>query len=263
MEPKFFWRRVLATLIDLTLISVLCAVVIVALNPLYSGRLLAPEIIQSTVCQQRDDLVTAERMNALLPLEEGQVHAQQLCRVTNTFLTSYYVARLQKVGMTENGRSAYTLHYTTNAAGESQEYIFVGGYFYFFAPFLLAFALWKWGTTPGKRLVRLYVMDDQGVKPTPVAALKREYFKAIFCIIFSLLPLIFTVVANNWTDDDAASFLQSFETEGRESAAAKILMVYVVLSVAALIFTFGSFVVWRGRTFWDRFAGLVTRRKTA
>lgn len=260
MTKRYFWRRAFAYIFDLLICGFFVTIVAVGLNGVFSSSILAPAIIQGGDCEVRDDLFTAERMNELLPLEPGQSHRQILCKQTNMLTTSYYVTTLQKVWSKGDTHFKVTLDFYSDENGNQRAYISSEPFLYLLAPFIFALFLSRWGQTPGKRLLGLNVSNVDVGRPNLISALKREYLKGAVFVIFALHQLYTTFAAINLDLDETAKLTQSLSEELESLSIWDIFTLGLALTLGGLWLMFGSFVFWKGQTYWDRFANLKTER---
>lgn len=230
----------------------------ITLNAVFSPNVVAPSFINSTACEIRDDLFTAEHMSELLPLEEGQSHQQVLCKQTNMLATSLYITRLEKNWIVEDTHYTVYVDYHSDENGLHTVYISSDPFLYILMPLIFALFLAKQGHTPGKRALGLKVHNDNMENPDFMSALKREYLKGIFYVIGSLYGLYTMLALINIDIDIDAEIARNQSTEiGQPN-----FLVWMIVGVAAVIamfwFHFGSFIRWRGQTYWDQFAKLST-----
>ncbi|MCP5082140.1 MAG: RDD family protein [Alphaproteobacteria bacterium] len=258
MKNRYFWRRCFAYAIDLLICSIFVTIIAATLNGAFSSRILAPALLKLTNCEARDDLVAKERMNELLPLEEGQKHQQFLCKQTNMLTTSHYTTIFQKTWKKENNTYRVNLNYYSDENGKQHTYIISDPFLALVAPLIFALFLTKWGQTPGNRLMRLAVNTAAFEKPDIKSSLKREYLKAVIFVIISLFSLYTVYMSINFDIDEAAKLLRSMSSDLEQSGFWKWMALGFAFSMAAIWFQFGSFLRWRGRTYWDQFANLNT-----
>lgn len=261
MTKRYFWRRAFAYIFDLLICGFFVTIVAVALNDVFSSSILAPALIKSNSCEVRDDLFTAERMNELQPLELGQSHQQILCKQTNMLTTSFYITALQKVWTEGDTTFRITLEYYSDDRGNQRTYISSEPVVYLLAPFLFALFLSRRGQTPGKRMLGLNVSNNTSGTPDPKSALKRECLKGSILFIFALQQLYIMITANNLDIDEAAKLAQSLSIELEPPGIWNIISLNLAIGVAGLWLLFGSFIFWKGQTYWDRFANLNTKLK--
>lgn len=258
MTKRYFWRRSFAYVLDILICGLMATIISITLNNVFSTRVLAPSQIKSGECEIRDDLFSADRMNELLPLEDGQMHQQILCKQTNMLFTSFYITTLNKSW--KGGNKNYNVHisYHSDENGKQLTYISSEPFLYLLAPFLFALFLTKYGQTPGKRLLGLIVYNDALEKPDIKSALKREYFKAVVFVIGALASFYTMYKAINFNIDEAATTVQSLAAALEQSN--RFIPTITGFATAALVFWFhfGSFIRWRGTTYWDKFSSLTT-----
>lgn len=258
MQKKHFWRRGTAYFLDLLIGGLIVTMTILLLNSVFSLNILAPELISSRTCALTGGLVTPKRMNELLPLREGQQHQQIICKQTNMLASSYYVTMLQKVW--KEGNTNYSVHisYHSDEFGKQRTYIPSEPFFYLLAPLVFALCLAKWGQTPGKWLLYLIVYNNRFERPDLKSALKREYFKAIIFVGLALTSLYSLYQLITFDLDEAATYVQELLVNFNQTNFWVWMSFAIVLTIGGFWFQFGSFIRWRGRTFWDQFADLNT-----
>jgi len=254
MEKRNFWHRVFAYFIDLILFGVVFLLVAGALNNFVSQKIVGPNFIYKVNCQIKDNLVSQQRMDALLPLAENQSHQQKICKQTNVFFISFYVTYLEKIWSEGNKNYSVAIRYTSDEFGEQRRYIHLDSFFYLLAPFVFALFLAKTGQTPGKRYLRLVVCDAAFQKPTLIASLKREYLKSGLFVIPAIMEVFYSLKPDGLDIDAMADLVQAVEFLDPQI----IFWSFVAISIFWLL---GSFIRWRGATFWDQFAKLKVARK--
>ncbi len=258
MNKKYFWRRGFAYAIDVLICGFFATLIVLISNSFFSTNILAPELLKSTQCEVRDDLFATERMNELLPLEEGQSHQQVLCKQTNMFFTSFYITRLQKSWTNEGINYNVNITYYSDESAKQVTYIPSEPFFLLLAPLIFALFLARQGQTPGKRLLRLTVYNNAFDRPDLKSALKREYLKALLLVIGAMSGLYTMFSIINFDLDEIAKLAQTMPAELEQSNFFIWAIMGVVVTAAAFWFQFGSFIRWRGRTYWDQFANLNT-----
>lgn len=258
MIKKYFWRRSFAYIIDLLVCWLLLTIVVITLNSVFSTNIVSPSPLTRTSCELRDDLFTTKRMNELLPLEEGQSHQQILCKQTNIPIISFFFTQLQKIWSEGNLNYSRHISYYSDENGKQVPYISSGPFFYLFAPLLFALFLTKSGQTPGKRMLGLTVYNSNFNPPDLKSALKREYLKAPSFVIAALFGLYTMLSIYSFDIDEAAELLQAYSVHLEESNFIIPTILSVVLGSIVFWFQFGSFIRWRGQTYWDQFTNLNT-----
>ncbi|EEA92961.1 RDD family protein [Pseudovibrio sp. JE062] len=259
MTARHFWRRAFAYLLDLFILGFVITVIIIAYNSIFSTRFLAPELLTTSACAPQFDMIPQERMDEILPLEPGQQHQQFLCKQTNMLANSFHIAGLQKIWQEGNVTRSVSVSYYSDEHGNQKTYFSSEPFFYLLAPLVFALFLAKMGQTPGKRLFKLTVYNNALQKPDLMSALKREYFKATVLIIIALFSLYSLYQAV--TLDLEVAGKQAQDLLNNLGGNFWLWIVGgVVISIAAFWFEFGSFIRWRGRTYWDQFADLTTSK---
>lgn len=259
MINRNFWRRSIAYAFDLLICGFFATAIAILLNTVLSANVLAPALIKSGSCEMRDDLFTAELMNELLPLEVGQNHQQILCRHTNMLFTSFYTTTLRKSWRRGNANYSVHIAFYSDENGEQVGYISSEPFLYLLAPLVLALFLVRQGQTPGKRLLGLRVYNDAFDAPDLKSALMREYLKAAILVIGALLGFYTMLETINFDIVEAAEVVQELSAELEQTNFLTWATVVEAVAAAALLwFQFGSFIRWRGRTYWDQFAKLNT-----
>ncbi|KZK97132.1 RDD family protein [Pseudovibrio sp. Ad26] len=260
MTAKYFWRRAFAYLIDLFILGFVITAIIVAYNSVFSTRFLAPELLKTTACAPQFGMISQELMDEILPLEPGHQHQQVLCKQTNMFASSFHITALQKFWKEGNTTRSVSVNYYSDEHGNQRTYLPSEPFFYLLAPFIFALFLAKMGQTPGKRLFKLTVYNASLQKPDLKSALKREYFKAAVLIITALFGLysLYQIITLDLVEagKQAQELLQNLE----QGNFWLWIIGGVVFSLAAFWFEFGSFIRWRGRTYWDQLAHLTTSK---
>lgn len=194
----------------------------------------------------------------MLPLEQGQRHQQVICKRINTPTTTFYVTTLQKTWKVENTNFSVSISYYSDKYGEQMNYIQSDPFVYLLAPLLFAILIARYGQTPGKRFLGLIVYTDAFVKPDFKSALKREYLKAIFFVLGSLNGFYAMFWLMTLDIEKEASKLNAMASDLDTGSFAIAMALGFTAFVIVVWFQFGSFIRWRGRTYWDRFASLNT-----
>ncbi|WP_310618533.1 RDD family protein [Flexibacterium corallicola] len=259
MQAKLFWRRLFAYFADLLILGAVVTLIALAYNSAFSTRILAPELLSSSACMTSTDLVSEEKMNELFPLENGQAHLQVLCKQTNMFATTFYTLTLQKTWSEGNRSYSVYTSYPADENGNYRFYVDSEPFFYILAPLVFALFLAKWGQTPGKALFNLAVYRDTREKPSLKDALKREYLKGSVFVLASLVGFYDLYTTSTFDLSGQAQLATSlFEKMLQPDFLMLWLGGAALIALAVFWFLFGSFIRWKGRSYWDRFAHLNT-----
>lgn len=253
MANRYFIRRVFAYLIDFILVSIVFAFITVALNSIFDVQFIAPELYKSTTCAP-EQMVSAERMQELLPTSEGQVHHQSICRTTNMGLTTHYTVVLRRSGIADNDNTTTTIEYLADESGQQTIAYSMEPFLVLLAPLLFAGLITMRGKTFGKQALGLVIFDSHLEKPKLLAALKREYLKALFFVVGGLIGIYGMFQNSNENLDQLDAELDSLAA----SIGGARFWLFMGFGLAVLLglfwYTFGSFIRWRGRTYWDNWS---------
>jgi len=256
MVSRFFWRRGFALVIDFALVGFIAMLFISVANNISPIPLLAPEFIRSNSCELKSNLISKERMEHLLPLEDGQQHVILLCEQTNFFISRFNTTSLMKVWKKDGTNFNVNVSYYSDELGNQKNYIPIGPLVILVQPLIFALLLFMFGRTPGKRILNLRVFNHELQKPDLKAALKREYLKAIVLVIGAGFSIYSIFMLFNFDIEEAALLLKSIEDNLETPLLNFGLLIGLLFGVAVFWFQFGSFILWKGSTYWDRFAKL-------
>ncbi|MCR9237824.1 MAG: RDD family protein [Alphaproteobacteria bacterium] len=253
MANRYFIRRVFAYLIDFIFVSIVFAFMTVALNSIFDVQFIAPELYKSTTCVP-EQIVSADRMQELLPTSAGQVHHQSICRTTNMGLTTHYTVVLNRSGITDNGNASTTIEYLADESGKQIIAYSMEPFLVLLAPLLFAGLITMRGKTFGKQVLGLVIFDRHLEKPKLLAALKREYLKALFFVLGGLFGIYGMFQNSSENLDQLAENLNSFVASIGGAGFWLLMGFGLALLLAFFWYTFGSFIRWRGRTYWDNWS---------
>lgn len=253
MANRYFIRRVFAYLIDFILVSIVFAFITVALNSMFDVQFIAPELYKSTTCVP-EQIVSADRMQELLPISAGQVHHQSICRTTNMGLTTHYTVILRRSGIADNGNASTTIEYLADESGKQTIAYSMEPFLVLLAPLIFAGLITMRGKTFGKQALGLVIFDSHLEKPKLLAALKREYLKALFFVVGGLVGIYGMYQSSNENLDQLAADLDKLAASIGGAGFWQLMGVGLAVLLAYLWYTFGSFIRWRGRTYWDNWS---------
>ena len=259
MKRNFF-RRAFSFLIDLFIVSIVLSLFAFSLNSILGTNLVAPHLFKSTICQQ-GEFFSPQGLTELFPVEEDAQHFQFECEITTMFLTKYRTLNfgtVQEVGNTTVRRSVSFVADTDNNKIDLASLDFA---LFLFSPALFAFLLSRNGHTPGKKMMSVIVRTADGNNPGFWTAMKREYLKALFLVLGRLSSLVDIVYSGSQSVEELAQSVSSAELPGANFWTN--VSVSAILLLLIIWFQFGSFIRWKGQTYWDRWNGLVTQQKTS
>ncbi|WP_306259362.1 RDD family protein [Pararhizobium sp. IMCC21322] len=255
MANRYFIRRAFAHLIDFILVSIVFAFITVALNSVFDVQFIAPGFYKSTACVPQQ-IVSAERMQELLPTSAGQVLHQSICRTTNMGLTTHNTVVLRRSGIADNGNTTTTIEYLVDESGKQTVAYSMEPFLVLLAPLIFAGLITMRGKTFGKQALGLVIFDSHLEKPKLLAALKREYLKALFFVLGGLIGIYGMFQNSNENLDQLAADLDSLAASIGGAGFWLIMGVGLAVLLGLFWYTFGSFIRWRGRTYWDKWSNL-------
>lgn len=256
MLKRFFLARAAAYIIDILSIGLVFSAIVIFLNIYTPTNIYPPALINFTECEQ-SLVLSSERMQELLPLQPGEKHNQLVCTVRPMLVTQYNVTRLLRVSDNRKTKAVNYLDYTSNKQGNPVTIYGSEPIFYLLLPLILAFTTFRTSKTLGKRIMTLCVLNDELQKPTLKQCLIREYFKFLPFVIMSIIG-IYDYFQNYTFDLDASAKILKDTIDNSNSSSG----IWAAFAFGAIIFIafiwhqLGSFIRWKGKTYWDRLAGL-------
>ncbi|OWV90400.1 RDD family protein [Rhizobium sp. R693] len=255
LQPRLFWRRAFAYLIDMAIFEALLAVVALIV-PLNFGM----PLFESTQCGEVTSGPLVEKVEHEWPLKQGEKRENQLCRVTQflgkervffrtTVITGKpdggtFSSRSVSAALDQNGDP---IDPVSDHAGTLAGLLIVSVAFAYLGA--------NGRRTLGKKLLSIRVVTVDGASPLWSKTLKREFLKFSPLIAFVGIDLIGTATASD----------RSFETmihtmrDGTAATSAPVLTAVGFL-IAALLWWVLPLIRWKGQMFYDRFSGCEVRR---
>lgn len=261
MQNRFFLRRAAAFVIDLIWGLAAFTVIAVLVHTYGAPEVLPPQISPVSQCRSVavQDPATADK---LLPLANGEQHAQILCMVTDQiFEVTHYMTRLVNFNKTTAVTTTHFITYPSDRAGHGIAILSTGVLIRFLLPLLFALFLARAGFTPGKRLLGLRVIRKDGLKTSLGHTLLREYARFLPLLIISIPGLVTTLQDALFPGAMAKAKLLDTTTaliggaSSPETIIRTMAAVSVVIVLTALAYWFLPFLRWRGQTPWDWLAG--------
>lgn len=259
--PRFFWRRLAAFLVDTLLFYVIATVVsIVLVTALpWAPRYFLPSM---TECEPTAPDALVQRIEREWPLAPGQSRINQIC--TTSFWgiadSRSFVSILVDAGDNPTER---TINFEIDEAGNPVEVrtMRLGALvFDELVPVLLfclsgAALIARFGTTPGKRLFALRLVQDSGEALPFAKAVKREALRMLPAMLDAFsAPLMLLLAAGFGSGDILRDLMDATTILGAP--------VQIIILAGGLIFPLFAFVWWvlpllrwRGQTIYDRLTG--------
>ncbi|WP_319771914.1 RDD family protein [Breoghania sp.] len=260
MQDRCFSSRAVALLIDLLVVSTALTVVFYVLSTPFSARFIVPSFIKTNSCEQ-SNFLSNERMEQLLPLKSGEQHIQRICETRSSFLFKSNITYITAFIRDGNKTYSRSIAYYSDELGNHTRYYPMQLPFYIILALSIAIITGKFATTPGKKYLGLQVTTESGGSPSVRQCLIREMVK--FFPLFALAAYE-TVGFENPTPDElavsASKLFQTMESSEMHSAFSGQLAAGILIFIAFIWFQFGSFIRWRGQTYWDRLAGLYVKK---
>ena len=251
-EPRYFWRRGFAFLLD-ALVGQLVAALLFALIHAVSGISLGQSFVtyqtQCTAAPANHPQVA--RVDALWPLPPGAEPQNMVCNHTvNGVASQTFVTRVIR----KEGVTTYTkeVAFPIDKDGKAlpTEYALDLTPFMIVVFFVILSANGR--RTPGKAAMSLRVKTVEGGVPGWDHAIRREVLKLLPLVLFGVLTLWMVIAPPAVLTDSEASIAGM--RDGTLLTSPWILILFG-WSVIAAIWWFGPFIRWRGRTWYDAIAG--------
>lgn len=252
MEKRYFWRRILAYVVDLVLLTLVVSILASALNPILPVKLIVPLSHYSSACETRNDISTQAEFIKLLPKESDQIHTWKICRQNNMFISRTHVTILSKSWPSETATRSVDIGYVSDKNGHKINAISLLALIYLLAPFVFAVLQKRFDQTPGKAIFSLTIRADNSVRPTIWNLLIREYLKGGFLIAGAVTQIQLEASMLNKSVEELVyqdipfaqkfTFWHWFEPHMGPLSG--------VTSIFAFYF-FCYFIAWQGRAFWD------------
>ena len=258
MPKRIFIRRSFAYFVDLLVLGLFIAIASSVFLYPFNVNIAAPGLISTSVCAPKN-FVSSERMHELLPTALNGKHQQVSCTTTSMFLTSQeYAILIQSEPNDRGGNNSKRITYPVDENGNPTSVFSSEIILYLIAPFVLAFGVFKFGTSFGKRLLGVVVHNKSDTPMRFLTALKRELFKGGIFIFTGLYGLIEYIFWQPLDLDGAASWLGVLEIGG--SLFWGIIVAGIMTFLGFFWYFFGSFIRWRGQAYWDRWSGTIVRK---
>lgn len=253
VEPRYFWRRAIAFVVDMIIAIFLAGLLFLAIYNATGVNLGVSGLVFSRNCVPAPaNHPQVSRIEKMWSLQSGEVRSNALCRTTawggpsiDSFLTQ--VAR-------KDGAVTYTRHVTYLVDADGNEIAYKIGPDFSLLPVLLYFVLFTASgrRTPGKAVFSLRAITAEEERLDLSAAIKREGLK--------LLPFIVTMFLQLWFWLSPPAMLTSSDAmivavrDGTLVTSNEMIFTFGT-GFLTLVWWFGPFLFWRGRTWYDMIAG--------
>lgn len=262
MPQKLFTRRLTASFVDFALINGAMLLTVIFLHLFVSKQVVLPHLWESMECASVEPLsddnmpqegFAARNLKRLLPLGPGERYGLQYCVTKAMGITSYKELRFVTFSQSDGTITADYTNYFENENGDVVGILFVGSIQPVFSLFLLWFLTISFKTTPGKNLFSLGVVTSSTQAPKRMALFNREGLRLIpFMAIFAATPLIMASEVHLIPSQIFAESSLVFKLKPIPTII--LLLIYVGIPLLFFWYIFGSFIRWKGATYWDRCA---------
>lgn len=267
---RFLWRRLAAFVIDCLLFYIAAIVIVISLATIlpWTPRLF---VSTTTLCEPAGPSALAERIDREWPLGKGQRRENQIC-VTSTAGAPEertFVSTLIEAGI-KPGQRSITLAIDEAANPLEIEIVQIARSVLDQLLPLFLFALCsaglvaRFGATPGKMLLALRLVQDNGELLPFVSAVKRETLRILPLLVFILLgaPLSTLLLAIFGSGDILTDLIEAITVFG---APAQVILLanFLAFPLFAILWWVFPFMRWRGQTIYDRLVGCRVIRKSA
>jgi len=253
VEPRYFWRRAIAFVVDMLIASLLAALLFLAIYSATGVNLGVSGLAFSRHCVQAPpNHPQVSRIEKAWSLQPGEVRSNLLCRTTAWGGPSFDSFLTQVVR--KDGAVTYTRHVTYLVDADGKEIAYQISPDFSLLPILLYFVVFTASgrRTPGKTVFSLRAVATGGERLSGSAVVEREGLK--------LLPLVVMLLLQLWSWISPPAMLTSSDAmivavrEGTFATSKEMIVTYGT-ALLTLVWWFGPFLLWRGRTWYDMIAG--------
>jgi uncharacterized RDD family membrane protein YckC len=263
LPKRYVLRRGAAFLLDILIASVLAGFALLPLSILAGADLGASSTATKAVCAQSPaDLPALKSIEAVFPLIEGEIRVSTLCVVSILGLPDQTYLTVTNRSSEEGGAGGITHRFTSSRTmtvgvdtdGKATIAVAPPSFSIPVAILILAFFVSGGKRSPGKWLMSLRVVTDEGGPLDYRRALMRESLKLLPALaVFAWQAAVWIAAAVS------APAAPGVIPEWTEPGFA--MMAFGALFwLFGVVWFFGPFIVWRGKTFHDRLAGTTLLR---
>lgn len=257
MNKRHFFRRGLAYILDNALLIFAFTLITMILSPATGQNVVGPTFIYSKSCEP-STLRTEEQIRDIFQAADGETTFAFVCTNKRNFIQSVQI--LSYGVEAEEGNQTRTINFAVDENGERVNFIDITVVFVLIFVFFNAVMLSKFSTTPGKRALGLIVVSEH--MPETRATLKhagiREAVKALPFLIVSSYDFFSQQRLLEMDEQELAALSQTLIEQTQAPQLSDFALPFLSLTIIA-IFMFGSFIVWRGQTWWDKGANTAVR----
>lgn len=253
LEPRHFWRRAFAFVLDSLLTGVIAGFVLLPISMALGIDLGAPGVAKVSRCETAAvTLPVVQAVDRLWPLAIGEARTGMICHVSllgvpgrDIFYTTTTSSSETEPG--PSGNDGMSLSAGVDADGNV---VSVADYPDLGIPLMVAILAWfiiNGRRSPGKLMLSLKVSTAEGASLGWAAALLREALKNLpFLAVF--VSQVYTFAVTPAGNNGLVALIAAVRGGG-------LPLMVLVGPVLVLIWWFGPFLFWRGATWYDRIAG--------
>lgn len=258
-RPKrYFWRRLAAFVVDFVLAYASAVVILMAVDAVTGGHFYYWEGVYSqTACVAAPPSPLLDELNTLIPAAPDWQRTEIVCRTLPAGGKARYALTVKSE--IQEGKTARFLYVSVDvtASGDRLDTSFKLDPTVFVAYlFMLAWALY-FGRSPGKRWLRLAVLEREAESGTSPRLLRRELFRLGPLLLYSMIGVVLTL-AEWWLVGSVEDFVRLVRL--LQDAPIAWAAPYAVLGLVLAVYYVFPFLRWRGQTFYDRLAGTMVVR---
>lgn len=253
-EPIHVWRRLIALLIDYSLIYIMVPVAIALIQPNIETKIQVPSLINTQACELASELGIYEGTTEQMKHEKYQSQPAAKCRFSsNGFLEKNYL--ILRVGYVEgNGTYTKSISILVNSNLEAIPLFDLSPFLYTLVPLVFAVILFIFGNTPGKKILSLYLENQTKEKRTLVRYIKREYLRNFPIVGIGIYQILFGIIYHPPVDiETEIANIKSIILEN--SGAFTSLLVTISLVIIVILPYPLSLRRWNGIFFYDKATG--------
>lgn len=251
-EPRYFWRRAFAFLLDLLVAQLVVALLFAAIDAAAGTLLGDSSLVSASECSPASPShPQVVRIDGMWPLPAGWRRENTICHYGVGEDESWtFTTRLMWKEGTANYSQEVSYDIDKNGKALPNEYALD---FKLFAIVLLfiVFAANGW-RSPGKAAMGLRIKTAEGATPGWGHAVLRETFKLLPLVVFGVFAAWVALAAPAFLTDSEAMLVSMRDSGVMTSSWMLLLFGWYG---GTILWWLAPFAIWRGRTWHDALAG--------
>lgn len=256
-RPKrYLWRRLAAFLVDFALAYALAVVILTAVDVVTGGNFYYWKGVYSqTACVTAPPSALLDELTTALPPVPDWQRTEVVCRTLPAGGKASYVLTVKNEAREgKTTRSQYVSVGVTASGDRLDTSIKLDPTVFVAYLFMLAWARY-FGRSPGKRWLRLTVIERGGENAISPRLFRRELLRLGPLMLFSMVGVVVALTAWCLVGSDPMRLIRQMQAAPIAWAAPN-----AVLSLALAVYYLFPFLHWRGQSFYDKFAGTMVTR---